>query len=680
MRWFLFILILLFSGPLLSQEEMPDSIQQLMEQKKLDTNLVNQLQKNVRPFQASQPFWSLQIAQRSLDVSRELDWKLGMAKAYKLLGRTYRILSQYSTALKDYLNAEKILLDLDAPNELTEVWNNIGVIYRILEDYEKALPYHQKALKLSREISNTYLESYVLNTLGDVYRASKEYQKALEAHQNALEVSMDTDNLFGQAPSTKNIGSTYYQMGDYEQAKKYFIKARELYESIPSDLGIAISSIDLARTQWKTKEYEQGIVNAKMAFELAKKVGAIERIIEALVILIDIHKDISDFERAFFYQNEHEHYYDSLQSVSRTLEIGRLESQFEITKKDQENKFLKKENELRQSTIFLQWLVMGSFLLLACILAYSRWSISKKNKKIQEQSQQLEETNQDLQVAWNNLNIQTKKMTDSLVYARRIQQALLPSEQDMGKVFPEHFVYFSPKDLVSGDFYWLGTPAARPKFQTISTSNGDRSVLQGFSNQKHVLAVIDCTGHGVPGGLMSMIANDLLNQIVMEQGITYPDLILSEIHYRINQLNRQNNSDIREGMDLSICTWDAENRQMEIAGAFSNTICIQNNHVSVIKGNKISIGGKHQQSDKKFTRIDLEVKEPTTFYFFTDGYQDQFGGERDRKFSPRRMREMFSEIYQYPVEEQKQIIQDRLEEWRKEQEQTDDILVVGIQV
>lgn len=679
MRWFYLICFLLLSYFSLSQEEMPDSIQILMEQKKIDTNLVNALQKNVRPFQASQPFWSLQIAQRSLDVSRELDWDLGIAKAHKLLGRTYRILSQYSAALEDYLNAEQILLEMDAPNELTEVWNNIGVIYSILEDYDKALPYHEKALQLSREIENTYLESYVLNTLGDVYRASNNYKKALESHQEALKVSIDTDNLYGQAPSTKNIGNTYYEMGDYEQAKEYFIKARELYRSIPSDLGIAITSIDLARTQWKIQEYEKGIANAKMAFVLAKKVGAIERIIESLVILIAIYKDMGDFEQAFFFQNEHEHYYDSLQSVSRTLEIGRLESQFEISKKDQENEFLKKENELRQTTIFWQWLVMGSIFLLTFILAYSRWSISKKNKKIQEQSIELEDTNNNLQIAWDSLNLQTKKMTDSLVYARRIQQALLPSNQDMNKVFPEHFVYFSPKDLVSGDFYWLGTPVARPQFQAVTTQDGNKDILEGFSNQKHVLAVIDCTGHGVPGGLMSMIANDLLNQIVMEQGITYPDLILSEIHYRINQLNRQNNSEMREGMDLSICSWDAENRQMEIAGAFSNTVCIQNGNVSVIKGNKITIGGK-QKTNKKFTRIDLDLKDPAIFYFFTDGYQDQFGGEEDRKFSPRRMREMFLEIYQYPIEEQKRIIQNRLEEWKKGQEQTDDILVVGIQV
>jgi len=674
-------LFLLFLGTevLLAQNNIPDSIQNKIEASERDTNLVKILQKNVRPYQASYPEIALSIAELSLEISQEKGWNIGIGRANMLIGRTYRIMGEYANALEAYLKAEQVLDEKEAPNELTEVWNNIGVIYRILMDYPKALSYHNKALKLSREIKNYAVEAYILNSLGDVYKANQEFKEALNYYQEALKVSTTQENISGMAPSTKNVGVAYFELKNYQEAEKYFLKAKEIYEEIPSDLGVAISLINLAQLKEATQEFDKGIEYAEQALKITQEVGSKERIYQALDILKTLYGNVNNYEKAYFYQNLFLQYKDSLLANDESLEIGRLESKFEIYRQEQTNEILKKNNEISQQTIFLQWLAMASGLLLALIWGFNSWYIYKKNKKIKEQGEELSQKNEELETALSEINLKNKKLIDSLNYAQRMQRALLPAKEEIQQIFTEHFVFFSPKDLVSGDFYWAGVAAAHPVFEEIPFQNSTQKVLKYFQGEKKVFSVIDCTGHGVPGGLMSMIANDLLNQIVLEKGITAPDLVLREIHTKLKKLNRKSNdSEMKEGMDLSICTIDTEEKKVELSAAFSQMIYFKNDEMVHLKGNKIAIG--NFELEQFFTKTTIEIDEPITLYLFTDGYQDQFGGKRNRKFSPKRMRTLFQNIYQKPMEEQYYLIKAAFEEWKKTEEQTDDVLVTGLKI
>jgi len=276
--------------------------------------------------------------------------------------------------------------------------------------------------------------------------------------------------------------------------------------------------------------------------------------------------------------------------------------------------------------------------------------------QINEQKKHLEETNDDLKASIN--------------YAQRIQQAMLPSEEEVSQYLPEYFIFFQPRDIVSGDFYFVAQ-----------------------KNYKTVVAAVDCTGHGIPGAFMSLIGNDLLYEIVNIRNITEPNKILDILREEVIRALRQEASNNQDGMDLAVCVIDQFPEELadvlgtpkiEYAGAGNPLIYIQDGELHNIRPNKIIIGGfRNYIKEDNFKKHTIEINRPTTFYIYSDGYQDQFGGERGRKFAPRRLRELFLQIHEKPMEEQKEIVKNTFEDWKgagKDNKQIDDVLVIGVRV
>lgn len=261
---------------------------------------------------------------------------------------------------------------------------------------------------------------------------------------------------------------------------------------------------------------------------------------------------------------------------------------------------------------------------------------------------------------------QSRDLLDSIIYARHIQTAMLPKKESIRNTFADAFVFFRPRDIVSGDFYWFNT-----------------------KNHRSILAVVDCTGHGVPGAFLSMIGNDLLHKIVTFKGISEPDKILQQLHLEMRFTLRQKESGNEEGMDIAICTihqvpvelQDLFGRpRIEFAGAKNSLVYIQKGEMHEIKGNKAPIGGYLYEEELSFTKHVVDMAEPTTIYMFSDGYQDQFGGKDKRKFMVTRFRKLLLEMHQEPMERQDQILSQTLEQWTGEHSQVDDILIVGAQI
>lgn len=265
------------------------------------------------------------------------------------------------------------------------------------------------------------------------------------------------------------------------------------------------------------------------------------------------------------------------------------------------------------------------------------------------------------------LKERNKEIIDSINYAQKIQQAILPKDIDILRYFSEYFIYFKPKDIVSGDFYWIG-----------------------YRNYRAVIASIDCTGHGIPGAFMSMIANDLLNEIVNKEGINSPNQILDELRIGIRRVLRQEETQNQDGMDISICSIDVlpeeykdflKYPKLEFSGASQPLFVIQNNELKTIKADKISIGGvSFFEKDQRFTRNVLDINTPTTIYMCSDGFKDQFDEHNKRRFSFNRFKELLLSIHQKPMAEQKQILDESLKLWMGNSEQVDDILVIGLRV
>jgi serine phosphatase RsbU (regulator of sigma subunit) len=321
------------------------------------------------------------------------------------------------------------------------------------------------------------------------------------------------------------------------------------------------------------------------------------------------------------------------------------------------------------------------------LVAERTHQLSEKNAELETKNQEIMIQATKLQVAYEEISKKTaeierknRDITDSINYASRIQGAMFPSVGKMQKIFPDSFVIYKPRDIVSGDFYWLAETPLEPRFnKDPNIKNGTISVFKGFSEGKKIIAAVDCTGHGIPAALVSMIGDSYLNQIINFEGIKQAHLILRELDFFIRHTLNQDETDSMDGMDMTICIIDPNNATMEFAGAKNSLIYIQNDTLSVIRGDKYGIGGfAMDNSEKVFTRHIIPIDVPTSFYLSSDGYEDQFGGEKGKKFMIKQMKEMLLSNHTLPMLEQKQIYEQRINDWMKGYEQVDDILLLGV--
>lgn len=286
------------------------------------------------------------------------------------------------------------------------------------------------------------------------------------------------------------------------------------------------------------------------------------------------------------------------------------------------------------------------------------------NQRLNEFVEELDTINTELSTKNDLIVKKNKNITDSISYASNIQKALLPLNDDISRAFSEYFIFYQPRDIVSGDFYW---------FTQISNSTTQKV-------EKTIFATVDCTGHGVPGAFMSMLGIESLNSIVNQQNITEPQQILTSLHEHISQILRHHLNDIRDGMDLALCMIDHTQKNLTFAGAHNPLILIQNNELKLLKGSSLSIGS--MVKNRAFTQRTLPLEASNWVYMFTDGFQDQFGGPEKRKFMKKQLQELLFTIHQKPMKEQKLKLQQTLDHWMTEgnEKQIDDILVVGFKL
>ena len=286
--------------------------------------------------------------------------------------------------------------------------------------------------------------------------------------------------------------------------------------------------------------------------------------------------------------------------------------------------------------------------------------VKERTMEIEMQNKQLETANEVIVKSRDEIAGKNKDITDSIVYAKRIQNAILPVKQEIERSFPDSFVLYKPRDIVSGDFYWF-------------------TEFEGKDKLLNIIVCADCTGHGVPGALLAMIGNNMLNQIIIENEIFSPAEILFQLNNRIKTALKQAGSEgeSHDGMDISLCTIDIKNRTLIYAGANRPVYFFTGPDLQFIPGDKVAIAG-FTPDNYKYKEHSINTGESCNFYLFTDGYADQFGGENGKKFMQKRFKELLASLQKYPMKEQNKIIDETIESWKGTHEQVDDITVLGI--
>ncbi len=657
--------------------------------------------------------------------------KEGMSESYIHIGIIHRLQGNYPRALEYYQKSLKIDEELGDRNGMSYCYGNIGIIHHIQGNYPRALEYYQKSIKITEELGDRKGMSISYNNIGLIYWNQGNYPKvhpvkrdslfnrALEYYQKSLKIREELGDRKGISDSYNNIGIIHYEQGNYSRALEYYQKSLKITEELGDRDGIATSLGNIAGLNIELKNYTNAIVEANKSLNIAKEIGALhlERI--AYEHLFASYDSLRNYKKAYYYHKLYKQTNDSLFNEEKNEKITEMETRYETEKKEQQIKLLNKDKELQKTQLNKQKLIIWSGaggLLLVITLAFF---IYRGYRQKQKANLQLERKNVTITKQKEEIEAKNKDITDSIVYAEQIQNAILPDKEFTNKILGEHFIFFKPRDIVSGDFYW----AAKIK-------------------NRLIVAAVDCTGHGVPGAFMSMLGVSFLNEIVNKQtlnpsftkvsaGRPYKEMkeellqaneILNQLRDEvINSLHQTGKKDeAQDGMDIALYIINMETKELQYAGANNplyivrrdegrgsqtdanilidtndaNKSKIQNpkskinpnsiihsfNHSLIeVKADRMPIG-IYPGEVKPFTNNEIQLQKGDTLYIFSDGYTDQFGAPKGKRFKPGQFKELLLGIQAQTMEEQKETLNKTFEDWKGDLEQLDDVVVIGIRI
>jgi serine phosphatase RsbU (regulator of sigma subunit) len=549
--------------------------------------------------------------------------------------------------------------------------NNMGVVYSSQKNYTLALQYYQRSMKMKRALGRKKSMASTIHNMGNIYRWQGKYGLAMEYSLKAAKIKKEIGNQYGLANSYGQIGNIYEDQGKYNLAIGYYKQALDICYQVKRPGGIAESEINLGTIYTLTKQFGVAKKHLDKGLMVAQQIAAHDLVADAYLGLTNWFKAQSDFEQAFAYHQKYTNLKDSLFNSQKSRQVAEMQVLYETEKKDLENQTLKNEKARQKAVINQQriiTLLVVVALVVSMVLAYNLFRQRQQKQKVNELLKQKNEeifTTNDI-LAELNLRLETKNkdITASISYAQHIQKAIFPSEGKLQQMFAHSFVYFNSLEVVSGDFYWLA----------------ELNAEQTGSFDKQILAVVDCTGHGVPGAFMSLIATVLLKEIVHMQHIHSPESILNEMHRKIRRTLKQNQNYNRDGMEIGLIVLEPEAHTLEFAGARRPLLYIQNQQVHTIGGDRLPIGGEQREQERRFTKHTLYLREPLILYLFSDGYQDQFGGMHNKKMGSQKLSQLLEEIHHLPMQKQQQLLEERFEQWKGENPQTDDVMVCGVKL
>jgi tetratricopeptide (TPR) repeat protein len=626
--WFLTINLSLFSKDIIYNQKAVDSLEHDLEISKAKAETYFKLFELHNEVSQKK---SIEYLKNAIEYSE----KEGNSKIYYIschnLGDIYSNDGDYEEALKYLDFSLKSAKAIKADTLISKTLNDIGFVYEKKSDYEIALDYYNQALKINEEINFRKGISENYNNIGMIYSNWGKFYDAISYLKQVVKID-STDNRISELPiGYNNIGFCYYHLDSLEIALYYYYKAIKIdsiannsknisnyinniglvyYKKGKIDTAIIYftSAMKISKAQNQMKEAALYLTNIAAIYALVQNdtTKSIKYLEEAYIIskkynygsiissiykiYYKIYSKNGDYKKALDYYKSYKNIRDSIFTEESQNSLMHYKVKYQTEKKEKEIEILKKDDEvnnlqIKKQRITIFSILIGVLLLFILIIyiykayknkqkAYSE--INKQKDEISEQNEELNQQNEEIlaqrdeiETQKNVLEAQHGQITDSIIYAKNIQQALLPPIEIIEKILPEHFIINLPRDIVSGDFYWA------------------KEV-----NDKLIIAVADCTGHGVPGAFMSMLGTAFLTEIVSKDRIIKPSIILDELKTQIVKSLHQTSDDFssKDGMDIVICTIDYKAKKLEFAGAYNPLIIINNNQFTEIKGDKMPIG------------------------------------------------------------------------------------------
>jgi serine phosphatase RsbU (regulator of sigma subunit)/tetratricopeptide (TPR) repeat protein len=554
-------------------------------------------------------------------------------------------------AIDYYTQALKIREQAGDKKGIAESINNLGTLYSYQDDMEATITYYLKALKIYGEIKDEEGSAQTLNNLGITYNIIHETKKAIEYNTKALHIQQKVNDLSGMANSFVNLGGDYKALGDTAKAIEYYLKSLKIREQLDAKSEIAASLYSLASIYYNIKDFKKAKECADRSLQLAKELGFPIEIENASRVLYLIYKKQNNAIKALEMFELYVQMHDSTSGIEQVREATSSKYKWEEQQQqlEHEKQTAIAVSEQKKQRLFMLLIVCVAIATaIIALIVYKNLQRYKKAKRIIEKQKELVEEKQ-------------KEILDSIRYAKRIQDAVLKEQEHVSVHLPGHFVLFQPKDIVSGDFYW-----------SIEKDN------------YWYIAAADCTGHGVPGAFLTILGTSFLNELTATDALLTPAEILDKLRSRmIAELSVTNNetNETKDGMDISLARLNLVTKELMWAGA--------NNPLWIVGKNKqepiIEIPA-HKQPIGFYPTLSpypnhlLQLTRGDTFYLFTDGYADQFGGEKGKKLKYKAMKDLLVNNNNYSMDKQKQILVDFFTNWKRDYEQTDDVCIIGINI
>ncbi|MBN8694653.1 MAG: tetratricopeptide repeat protein [Bacteroidetes bacterium] len=568
------------------------------------------------------------------------------------LGKCYNEEGNYTQGAEYYYKALNYAEKTNNKKFLATSYNSLGNIFSTQKEYAKAIHYFSKALKFNTDVDDKLKMSFNYLNLGNTYTSLNRHDSALFFYNKALGIQTKQKNIVGQAYSYNNIGFIYFKKNEPSAALDYYKRAYAIAKSSEdADLYSSVL-LRMGSAYLKMNNIEEALKYYTEAEDYTRKAKWTSELSEALAGLSKIYRLKADYKKALDYYTEHKVIKDSMNNAEVGKKLSSLEYNYQIeqdkkiTELENEQVRLKHEEEVRTQRIII-WSI-SIFLLVVFVLSIFIYKAYKQkeaaNKIISSQKSEMEKQK-------NIVEEKQKEILDSINYAKRIQYALLAHSDFLQTALPQHFILFKPKDIVSGDFYWAIE-----------------------HNHSIYVAVCDCTGHGVPGAFMSVLNIGFLNEAIKEKNITKPNEIFNYVRKKL--IENLSQDEQKDGMDGVLLCIDKQNKKITYAAANNAPVFISHNSLKELDKDKMPVG--KGIVEKPFTLYSLNYNEGDTLYIYTDGYADQFGGPKGKKFKYRQLNDMLLNLHTQSVSEQKNELEKTIASWKGELEQVDDLCIMGI--
>lgn len=593
----------------------------------------------IRCWQSGEYESAVDYANRGLSLCEEISYPKFKAVLLNDRGVAYDFLGKYSLSLKSLFAALRIQETLPNRDYEAYILSNIGLVYDKQGLLKKSFEYHQKSLKIRSEINNPSGIAASNNNIGNIHLQWKQFDKAIDCYNECIEFDSKLNDTFALADDYNNLGTAYIGLKQYDTALELYHKSLSIRSKMDSPYLVAQSIANIGTVYYNMKQYEKARPFLLRSLTIADSISGKDLQISTLTLLYILEEKVGDSTQAYKYfklYTEHKESSDKAEDIVKQTE---LEMEYEFDKQKEKDKLIQEKKDA-QARIILYSVIGGLILILIfSLLLFKRWKYAQSQQKIIEEKNHLVEQ-------------KNEEIMDSITYAKRIQTAILPSAQLLNELIPNQFVLYLPKDIVAGDFYWLEN-----------------------LKDKIFFAVADCTGHGVPGAMMSVVCHNALNRAVREFGLTVPGLILDKTRDIIVSELSKNDHAVSDGMDISLCVLDQNENTISWAGA-NNPLWIYRSTTQQMeewKANKQPIGVYGNYIP--FTTQVIEVYKNDRIYLFTDGFADQFGGDKGKKLMKKAFQNLLLKTSTLSTEKQKIELEQFYWSWKGGLDQVDDVCV-----